>query len=84
MRYLSTARKLKGYSQNEMANYLGITKSAYQFYEYGTRDGTIENWIKLEKLLEVPMIKLYEEITGEEKDCPTLERQSSQKKRSFV
>lgn len=47
---LINARKEKGYTQQYVADRLGIGVNAYQKIEYGTRLGKIATWDKLEDL----------------------------------
>lgn len=47
---LIQARKDKVMTQRQVAKYLGICTNVYQRYEYGTRDGKMANWDKLEDL----------------------------------
>lgn len=44
---LLSLRKSKGYSQADVAEYLGITTAAYQNYEAGRREANYNNIIKL-------------------------------------
>ena len=57
---LKAARKAKGMTQQQMAEYLGITTVAYGRLENGTRIGRIEHWDKLEDLLGIHQRKLRE------------------------
>lgn len=50
---LQEARKAKGMTQKQVAEYLGITEQYYQTIEYGNRVGRIEMWDKLEDLFNV-------------------------------
>lgn len=43
-----------GYTQKQVAEYLGIHPNSYQRIEYGTRKGSVETWDKLEDLFHVP------------------------------
>lgn len=47
---LQAARKAKGMTQKQVAEYLGITERYYRFIEAGTRCGNFEIWDKLEDL----------------------------------
>lgn len=47
---LQSARKDKGLTQKQVAEYLGITERAYQNIEYGKTLGSINHWDKLEDL----------------------------------
>ena len=57
---LINARKEKGYTQQYVANYLGIGVNAYQKIEYGTRLGKIATWDKLEDLFGIDQRTLRE------------------------
>lgn len=48
--YLKSARKEKGMTQKELAEYLGITELSYWRIENGDRLGKIKHWDKLEDL----------------------------------
>lgn len=48
--HLRDARKAKGMTQQQVAEYLGITIVAYGRIESGMRVGKIESWDKLEDL----------------------------------
>lgn len=50
---LQEARKAKGMTQKQVAEYLGITEQYYQAIEYRKRIGRIEMWDKLEDLFNV-------------------------------
>jgi len=56
---LQKVRFNKGFTQQEVADYLDMTLNGYQHIEYGKRDGSIEKWIKLEELLETPIKILF-------------------------
>jgi DNA-binding XRE family transcriptional regulator len=62
MRNLILVRAAKGYSQEEMAEKIGVSKVAYASYEYGTREGTVKAWIKLEEILDTPIREIYRNI----------------------
>lgn len=47
---LRQARKTKGMTQKQVAEFLGISEQHYQRIEYGTTIGKIELWDKLEDL----------------------------------
>ena len=61
---LKAARKAKGMTQQQVAEYLGITVLAYKRIEYGQRVGRVETWDKLEDLFGIPQRKLREDING--------------------
>ncbi len=50
---LKAARKAKGMTQKQVAEYLGITEQHYQAIEYGKRLGKIAMWDKLEDLFKI-------------------------------
>ena len=47
---LRSARKAKGMSQKEVADYLNVKVLAYQRIESGQRTGRVDKWDKLEDL----------------------------------
>lgn len=47
---LKEARKKAGMTQKQVAEYLGVSETAYQQIEYGTILGKIKHWDKLEDL----------------------------------
>lgn len=57
---LKAARKEKGMTQKQVADYLGITIVAYGRIESSMRIGKIETWDKLEDLFGVPQRILRE------------------------
>ena len=61
---LKAARKAKGMTQQQVAEYLGITVLAYKRIEYGQRVGRVETWDKLEDLFGIHQRKLREDING--------------------
>lgn len=48
---LKAARKAKGMTQQQVAEYLGISERYYRFIEAGERCGDFEIWDSLEDLL---------------------------------
>lgn len=52
---LRLARTVKDYSQGYIANELGLTVGAYQFYERGQREPNLTNLIRLSKILDVTL-----------------------------
>lgn len=48
---LQEARKAKGMTQKQVAEYLGISERYYRFIESGNRGGDFEIWDTLEDLL---------------------------------
>ncbi len=63
---LKAARKAKGLTQKQVAEYLGITEQHYQRIEYGKTIGKIELWDKLEDLFNVHQRTLREIHPGKE------------------
>lgn len=61
---LKEARQKAGLTQKQVAEHLGITLTAYQKIEYGTRIGKIENWDKLEDLFGIHQRRLREISSG--------------------
>lgn len=50
---LRRARKERGMTQKQVAEYLGISEQHYQRIEYGTTVGKVELWDKLEDLFNI-------------------------------
>lgn len=59
---LINARKDKGLTQLEVSKILNISDRHYQNIEYGTRQGSIDIWDKLEDLFQIPQRQLRENI----------------------
>lgn len=57
---LKNARRRASMTQQQMAEYLGITVRAYQHIEAGEYLGKIEHWDKLEDLFNIHQRKLRE------------------------
>ena len=59
---LQVARKAKKHTQRQVAEYLNMTKNAYQAIELGTRGTGETNWLKLYDYFdkEIPLDKLME------------------------
>lgn len=55
-------RELKGYTQQQMADIIGINRSAYTRKEKGNRRFSIEEAFVLEKILGVSIQELFEGI----------------------
>ena len=64
---LRKARKEKGMTQTQVAEYLSITPLAYKRIEYGQRIGKIETWDKLEDLFGIHQRILRECQSSEER-----------------
>ena len=59
---LKNARQKAGMTQQEVAEYLGITEQYYQKIEYGTVLGAIRFWDKLEDLFNLHQRQLRENV----------------------
>lgn len=55
---LRQARKDKGMTQKQVAEYLGIGERRYQDIEYGKTLGSIKHWDSLEDLFQIPQRQL--------------------------
>ncbi len=69
MKHLKELRTAKKVSQQDVANYLGITRQAYSNYENGNRDPDNETLLKLAEFFDVTVDTL---LRGNEKS-PTPE-----------
>lgn len=58
---LKTIRERKHISQQEVSDYLGITRQAYSHYEVGRRKPDYETLLKLAEFFEVSVLDLLEE-----------------------
>ena len=58
---LRTVRKMKGYTQQELADVIPTDVSNYSRKESGSVSITRAEWQKLAKFLEVPVEEIYEE-----------------------
>ena len=56
-------RKQSGYSQQEVADYLGLTREGYSHYERSAREPSLESLVKLCKLYHVDINELINEET---------------------
>jgi len=56
---LKETRKLRGITQKQMADFLGITEQAYQNYEYGKREPNFETTLKIADHFNVPTDYLF-------------------------
>ena len=65
---LRNARKAAGFTQQQMAEKLGITLRAYQQIEAGDYQGKIEHWDKLEDLFGIHQRKLRELFATADKE----------------
>ena len=57
---LKNARKAAGLTQQQVAEYLNVTRSHYQMMEQGDRVGSVELWDKLEDIFTIHQRKLRE------------------------
>lgn len=57
---LKKFREDVGYTQQSLANEIGINKVAYNYLETGRRDGTPKTWIKIKKALGLTNDELVE------------------------
>jgi transcriptional regulator with XRE-family HTH domain len=62
MRYLREIRKKNGLSSESMADLLGVKRRAYQYYESGDRDPSVESLEKLEDLFGVSYRELLKVV----------------------
>lgn len=58
---LKNARKAKGLTQQQVADYLGIGKRRYQDIEYGKTLGSITHWDALEDLFHIHQRQLRQD-----------------------
>jgi transcriptional regulator with XRE-family HTH domain len=58
---LKALRTQYGYTQNYVADQIGVTYQSYQAYEWGITVPTLQNFIKLANLYDVP----YEELLAD-------------------
>ena len=66
---LKDARKAKGRTQQQIADYLGISERSYQRLEHGKTLGSIAYWDKLEDLFGVSQRQLRDlDYLNEQKD----------------
>lgn len=52
-------RTARGLTQEQVATLIGVTRSTYANYEYGYRNPSLENIIKLKKLFNVSEDKFF-------------------------
>ena len=71
---LKAARKGKGMTQQQVADYLGIKIGYYKQLEAGKRTGNVELWDSLEDLLTV-----HQRVLREISDSPQCQVDSQQK-----
>ena len=58
--HLRNLRKEKGYTQQQMADMLNISRSTYTYYETGKSQPSFQNLKKLCEILEVDYNKILE------------------------
>lgn len=51
-------RKSQGLTQQGMADKMGVSRQTYNYVEYGSRNGTMTFWYKLQKAFNIPDTKL--------------------------
>lgn len=56
---LKELRKEKGYTQQQIADEIGVNRGSYSNWEKGKREPSFENLIKLADLLEVSLDWLF-------------------------
>lgn len=66
MKFISKARREKGYTQEEMAIKLNISKSGYQKLEYGINKLTLTRFIQICKVLELDVTAAIKEVLKDE------------------
>lgn len=57
---LSSLRKKRGYSQQQISDLLNMDVSNYQRRESGEKSISMDEWQKLAEILEVPLAEIYE------------------------
>lgn len=57
--YLKQKRLEMGYTQKQLAKALGMATESYQRLELGTRNSSVEVWIKISDILNADLKKLY-------------------------
>ncbi|MCO5232872.1 MAG: helix-turn-helix domain-containing protein [Chitinophagales bacterium] len=58
---IASIRERKGYSQDFVANRLGLTQSAYSLIESGSRDLKVNRLLQIAIVLEVNVIEFFED-----------------------
>ena len=66
MEYLKHYRSARGYSQQQMADFLNVSRVTYARYEQGTREPDIDTMIKLSSILHVLIDQLVGVIEPDE------------------
>lgn len=73
---LRRARKEKGMTQKQVAEYLGIGERRYQDIEYGKTLGSIKHWDALEDLFQIPQRQLRENIHPDKQENQQIRQKS--------
>lgn len=68
-----TLRKIReehGYSQEQLAGRIGITKNAYAHYEAGKAEPKLSNFLKIAKELKIPLKSLAKSMGYDISEIP--------------
>lgn len=66
MKFMKSARRAKGLTQEEMAKKLEISKSGYKKLEYGTNKLTLARFIQICKVLDLDAAATLTEVISNE------------------
>lgn len=66
MKFISKARRDKGYTQEEMAINLNISKSGYKKLEYGINKLTLARFVQICKVLDLDVAAAIKEVLKDE------------------
>lgn len=66
MKFMKSARRAKGFTQEEMAKRLEISKSGYKKLEYGTNKLTLARFIQICKVLDLDAAATLMEVISNE------------------
>ena len=66
--YLTLIRKSRGYTQAQMAEKLGISRSTYTNYESGNRSPDLETLEKIREILDCSMDELFGRVSAVKRD----------------
>lgn len=66
MTFMKSARRAKGFTQEDMAKRLEISKSGYKKLEYGTNKLTLARFIQICKVLELDAAATLMEVISNE------------------
>ncbi len=69
--YLKALRQREGLTQEQVAQHLKITRQGYAHYEKGTRNLSIETWIKLAELYGMSIDQMLQEAIADNGNRPT-------------